>query len=197
MSTKTKNAGAPDTRARIIRAASALMQRQGYDGTGIKQIAQQAQATLGSVYHFFPGGKQELAVAAIHHGDREFAEELSAALDADDDPAAALTALCQDLAAGLAASDWPAGCPITATALGPAGRAPDIQAAAAAAFARWRALVHTKLRTAGIPDPAAHDLAHLTISTIEGAELSAQVSQSTEPLEIAGRYLAQLVRAAR
>ncbi|MFI1016143.1 TetR/AcrR family transcriptional regulator [Streptomyces sp. NPDC020965] len=193
MSTKTKTAAAPDTRTRIVHAASSLMQRQGYDGTGIKQISQEAQATLGSVYHFFPGGKQELAVAAIHHGDQEFFDMLRAALDREDDPAQAIATVCDTLAEGLHASDWIDGCPITTTSLGTAGRAPDIQTAAAEAFARWRGLVHDKLRASGMSEGDAHDLAHTVISMVEGAELAAQVSRSKEPLEIAGKHLARLI----
>ncbi|WP_281251120.1 TetR/AcrR family transcriptional regulator [Streptomyces indicus] len=193
MKTKEKAAGGPDTRTRIVRTASRLMQRQGYDGTGIKQISQEAEATLGSVYHFFPGGKQELAVAAIRHGDEEFVHELSAALDSEEDPAAAVLALSASIAAGLRASDWIDGCPITTTSLGTAGRVPDIQEAAAAAFARWRGLVHDKLRASGIAEEDAHALAHTVISTLEGAELASQVSRSVEPLEIAGRHLARLI----
>ncbi|MET4924593.1 TetR/AcrR family transcriptional regulator [Streptomyces sp. PSRA5] len=181
------------TRERIVRAASLLMQRQGYDGTGIKQISTEAGATLGSVYHFFPGGKQQLAVAAIGHGDREFADELHLTLDAATDPAQAVVDCARRLAEGLRASDWVDGCPVTATALGTAGRAPDIQEAAAAAFANWRDLVYARLRRAGIAEDDAHDLAHTVISTLEGAELAAQVSRSERPLLTAGRHLAQLI----
>ncbi|MGW1144145.1 TetR/AcrR family transcriptional regulator [Streptomyces sp. NPDC002454] len=181
------------TRERIVRAASHLMQRQGYDGTGIKQISQEATATLGSVYHFFPGGKQEVAVAAIRYGEQEFADELARWLDASTDPAEALVHCANGLAAGLRNSDWVEGCPVTSTALGTAGRAPDIQEAAARAFARWRALVAARLRAAGFAEEVAEELAHTVISTLEGAELAAQVSRSSTPLEIAGRHLARLV----
>lgn len=181
------------TRERIVRAASLLMQRQGYDGTGIKQISTEAGATLGSVYHFFPGGKQQLAVAAIGHGDREFADELRVTLDAATDPAQAVIDCAHSLARGLRESDWVDGCPVTATALGTAGRAPDIQEAAAAAFANWRDLVYARLRRAGFAEDDAHDLAHTVISTLEGAELAAQVSRSERPLLTAGRHLAQLI----
>ncbi|MFD5112487.1 TetR/AcrR family transcriptional regulator [Streptomyces sp. NPDC058391] len=181
------------TRERVVRAASRLMQRQGYDGSGIKQIAQEAGATLGSVYHFFPGGKQELAVAAVHHGDQEFAGILREVLDSEEDPAKAIVACTRSLAEGLRASDWLDGCPVTATALGTAGRAPDIQQAAAQAFEHWRGLVSDTLRRAGIAEQDALDLGHTVISTLEGAELAAQVSRSDEPLRIAGSHLARLI----
>ncbi|WP_329034083.1 TetR/AcrR family transcriptional regulator [Streptomyces sp. NBC_01725] len=190
----TANAERPvGTRERIVRAASLLMQRQGYDGTGIKQISTEAGATLGSVYHFFPGGKQQLAVAAIGHGDREFADELRLTLDRAADPAQAVIDCAHRLAEGLRESDWVEGCPVTSTALGTAGRAPDIQEAAAAAFANWRDLVYARLRRAGVAEEDAHDLAHTVISTLEGAELAAQVSRNERPLLTAGRHLAQLI----
>ncbi|QDY77601.1 TetR/AcrR family transcriptional regulator [Streptomyces qinzhouensis] len=184
---------APGTRERIIRAASALMQRQGYDATPIKQISQEADATLGSVYHFFPGGKQELAVAAVHRGDEEFSAILRELLDAEPDPAAAITILTDSLAEGLRDSDWADGCPVTATALGTAGRLPDIQRAAAAAFDRWEGLVREKLAASGVPEAEAADLACTIISTLEGAELAAQVTRDDRPLRLAGRHLARLV----
>ncbi|MFE2498527.1 TetR/AcrR family transcriptional regulator [Streptomyces scopuliridis] len=185
------------TRERVVRAASRLMQRQGYDGAGIKQIAQEANATLGSVYHFFPGGKQELAVAAIDHGDREFATILREVLDSEPDPAQAVIVCADSLATGLRASDWIDGCPVTATALGTAGRAPDIQRAAALAFENWRGLVADALRRAGIPDEDAQSLGHTVISTLEGAEFAAQVSRSDEPLRTAGTHLARLINSYR
>lgn len=181
------------TRERIVRATSRLMQRQGYGATGLKEISREAEATLGSVYHFFPGGKRELAVEAIHHGDREFAELLRTVLDRVDDPGAAIIACARELASGLRESGWLDGCPITTTALESAGLVPDIQRAAEEAFENWRTLVRDKLRRYGFAEDVAHDLAHTVINTLEGAEMSAQVSQSEAPLEIAGRHLARLI----
>ncbi|PWK87975.1 TetR family transcriptional regulator [Lentzea atacamensis] len=185
------------TRERIVRATSRLIQRQGYEATGLKQISQEAEATLGSVYHFFPGGKRELAVEAIGHGDREFAEFLREAFEREEDPAAALVACTRELAEGLRESDWLDGCPVTTAALESAGREPEIQQAAENAYENWRALVRAKLERSGFAADVAHDLAHSVINLLEGAELSAQVSRSTAPLEIAGRHLAVLVEAYR
>ncbi|MFE0426380.1 TetR/AcrR family transcriptional regulator [Streptomyces sp. NPDC058953] len=183
----------PGTRERIIRAASLLMQRQGYDATAIKQISQEASATLGSVYHFFPGGKQELAVAAVRRGDEEFAEILREMLDAGPDPATAIVALTRSLAEGLRESDWADGCPVAATALGAAGRLPDIREAANTAFDRWQALVAESLRSAGVPEDEVEDLACTVISTLEGAEFAAQVARDDRPLHAAGKHLARLI----
>ncbi|MEU3690966.1 TetR/AcrR family transcriptional regulator [Streptomyces narbonensis] len=181
------------TRERIIRAASLLMQRQGYEGTGIKQIAQEAEATLGSVYHFFPGGKQAVGVAAVRHADQEFADLLSASLSEEADPAKAIAACARTLARHLRDSGWVDGCPISATALETTGRSPDIEKAVTLAFQHWRDMVAGTLREAGFPENDAHDLATTVISTLEGAELTAQVYKSETPLTVAGEHLARLI----
>ncbi|MEV0584852.1 TetR/AcrR family transcriptional regulator [Nonomuraea sp. NPDC050310] len=187
------NTPQPGTRERIVSAASLLMQRQGYEGTGIKQVAQEAKATLGSVYHFFPGGKQALGVAAVKHADQEFAAMLSASLSGEADPAKAVAVCARALADHLRDSGWMDGCPISATALETTGRAPEIEQAVAAAFQHWRDLVAGTLREAGFAEGVAHDLAITVINTLEGAELTAQVFRSETPLLVAGEHLARLI----
>ncbi|MFF2547642.1 TetR/AcrR family transcriptional regulator [Kitasatospora sp. NPDC058063] len=179
----------------MVRATSRLLQRQGYEGTGIKQISREAEATLGSVYHFFPGGKQELAAEAIRHGDEEFAVLLRAGLGSSPDLGEAMTSCTRMLAAELRESDWQDGCPITSTALETVGRVPVIEEAVTEAFANWRAIVAERLLAAGIGEQDARELAGTVISTLEGAELAAQVARSEQPLLVTGKHLARLLTA--
>ncbi|WP_438483989.1 TetR/AcrR family transcriptional regulator [Streptomyces sp. S186] len=181
------------TRDRIVITAARLLQRQGYVGTGIKQIAQEAQATLGSVYHFFPGGKETVAVAAIEHSSREFAALLKRALDAEPDPAAAVNACAGQLAEELRESGWIEGCPVTAAALETLGTDSPIQHACATALRDWEQLVRDKLLRSGLHAQDAGELATTIIGALEGAEVTAQVTRSEEPLRTVGRQLARLV----
>jgi len=59
---------APDTRSRILDASSELFRRQGYSGTGLKAVVAASDAAYGSLYHFFPGGKEELGAATLRAG---------------------------------------------------------------------------------------------------------------------------------
>lgn len=190
---EVKTADGLGTRERLVRTASRLLQHGGYENASVKQLVREAEATLGSLYHFFPGGKQELAVAAIHFGDEEFAEMLGSALSAHADPARAIEAVAELLAEALEASDWRDGCPVTPTALESVGRLPELQAACAQAFANWQRLVAAKLLACGHPEAEARDLAVTVINTLEGAEMTAQVTRSRDPLLLAGRHLARLV----
>ncbi|MER5843181.1 TetR/AcrR family transcriptional regulator [Streptomyces prasinus] len=200
METKPQDVSTPPTgtgvgtRERVVRAASRLFQRQGYEGTGIKLIAQEAEATLGSVYHFFPRGKEELAVAAIQYGDREFADMLNSGLAGSDDPAVAVENCARALAAALRESNWADGCPVTATALETLGRTPPIQQACLDALRNWQEVLAVKFRDSGFGDEDARELACTVLSALEGAEVTAQVFRSEEPLLTTGRHMAQLIR---
>src|SRR5256885_8806988 len=55
----------PRHRGAIVRAAAALFRRNGYSATGINEIAELSGAPKGSLYHYFPGGKDQIAEAAV------------------------------------------------------------------------------------------------------------------------------------
>ena len=54
-----------DTRARLLEAALLLFRQRGFHGVGVNEILIRARAPKGSLYHHFPGGKTELAVAVV------------------------------------------------------------------------------------------------------------------------------------
>ncbi|MEV0125052.1 TetR/AcrR family transcriptional regulator [Streptomyces sp. NPDC050703] len=188
-------AAALGTRDRIVAVSARLIQRQGYVGTGIKQIAKEAEATLGSVYHFFPGGKEAVAVAALTYSAEEFAVILRDSLGpaGAGDPAAAVARCADGLAVALRESDWIDGCPVTAAALETLGSDSAIQRVCAEALRGWERIVEERLLGAGFGAEDAREVATTVISTLEGAEVTAQVTRSEEPLRAAGRQLARLV----
>src|SRR3954463_10952284 len=56
---------ATGTRDRILVTTAELFRRQGYNGTGVKQIVDEARAHFGSVYHHLPGRKEPLGAEVI------------------------------------------------------------------------------------------------------------------------------------
>src|SRR5882757_8086763 len=77
MPTEAPTPEAP-TRQRLVDSTVDLFRRQGYSGTGLKAILTAAHAPFGSLYHFFPGGKEELGVAALHAGGAAYRELVEA-----------------------------------------------------------------------------------------------------------------------
>lgn len=171
---------------------SLLLRRHGYEGAGIKQVAREASASLGSVYHFFPGGKAELAAEAIGLDEREFGEMLRAALAGQRDPGRALVACTRAVAASLVAADWIGACTFTGTTIATSEEAPQVRAAISAAVEHWQAIVAEHLRAGGLSAAAARDLACTTVALLEGATVACQIARDDRPLRIAGRHLARL-----
>jgi AcrR family transcriptional regulator len=56
------------TRERILYSAAELFRRQGYAATGLKQVVAAANAPFGSLYHHFPGGKEQLGDEVLRAG---------------------------------------------------------------------------------------------------------------------------------
>ena len=65
------------TRAKMLEAAAMLFEREGYSGAGLNAILDQSAAPRGSLYFHFPGGKEELAIAAIEMSGAKLAVSAS------------------------------------------------------------------------------------------------------------------------
>ncbi|WP_232667699.1 TetR/AcrR family transcriptional regulator [Pseudonocardia sp. TRM90224] len=184
------------SRDRLVDGALRLISRQGYEATVVKEIARESGAPMGSFYYHFPGGKEELAAAAMRRGGDDVKVKFAAALAAHERPGDALAACALLLADGLEDTEWQDGCPVATTALETIGRSPRLQAAAAETFAAWQELFAEHLRGSGLAADQADELALTALSLIEGAEMISRVRGSREALERAADALRVLVGAA-
>src|SRR5262245_30032790 len=139
------------TRERIVTATAELFRRQGYNGTGLKQVTQAAGAPVGSVYHFFPGGKDELAETVILTSGRAYQELFEAIYAEEGDPVAAVGAFFDGAAAVLAETGYVDACPIGTVALEVASTNDRLRQATEAVFDGWTDAAAAPLGAAGIP----------------------------------------------
>jgi len=184
---------AADTRTRIRAAASALFRRDGYSGTGLKRIAAESGAPFGSIYHFFPGGKQELGAAALTHGGERYRELLESVYPPGADVVEATEASFVQAAGLLEETDYRYACPIATIALEVANTDELMRTAAAAAFESWLELLEQRFTEAGMSTERALEVAVGTFCLIEGALLLARTTRSSVPMHIAGRAAARAV----
>jgi AcrR family transcriptional regulator len=77
------------TKERIVQRSAELFRRQGFAGTGVKQIVAEASAPFGSLYHFFPGGKEQLGEEVIRWSGGIYGQLLDAFYKPGEDPVAA------------------------------------------------------------------------------------------------------------
>jgi AcrR family transcriptional regulator len=186
----------PGTRQRIVQTSAELFRAQGYAATGVKQIVTAAQAPFGSLYHFFPGGKEQLGAEAIRVSGALYELLIPAVLD----PAPDLVTGVRDFFAGAAAhlveTDYADACPIATIALEVSSTSEPMREACADVFESWIVAGAQRHVGAGIDPATARRLTIGMLSALEGAFVLARALRSTEPLEIAGQMTADAVAAA-
>jgi AcrR family transcriptional regulator len=165
----------------MIQSAALLFRERGVEGTAFADVLEHSGAPRGSVYHHFPGGKQQLAEEATRWAGDFVAAGLAAAIE-QEDPLTTLDTFVELWTGVLEQSDYEAGCPIVAAAL-EGNRAPGARASAAAAFNSWEQLLADALARHQIDPERARSLATLIIAAIEGAVVLARAEQSAEPLK--------------
>lgn len=184
------------TRDRIIVATNELFRRHGYNGTSLSQISDAADATIGSIYHFFPGGKEALAVAVVDTTGAVYRELFESIAAEASDPAAAYVDFFAGAAAVLEESDFIDPCPIGGVAREVANTSEALRESANKAFDSWIAAGREHLTEAGVPEDVAHELATIFVATVEGMFVLSRTQRSTTPLAAAGAQLAALVERA-
>jgi TetR/AcrR family transcriptional repressor of lmrAB and yxaGH operons len=171
----------------MVTTTATLLRRQGYHGTALQQVVQESGTPKGSLYHHFPGGKEELATGAIALGGRTMSNLIKDAFDTGRDLGDALDRFAELLAEDLRRSDFRDGCPVTTVAL-ESGAGP-VQEACAEAMTAWRARIERRLVAGGHDAPQARELSTLVLAAFEGALVLARALRDDEPLFVVARTL--------
>ena len=177
------------SKAKLVAATAELLQRQGYHATGLAQIVEESGAPRGSLYFYFPGGKEELACAALAEAGSAWRERLETLVNDTPDLLAALDAVCNTLGDALEASGFELGCPVATVALEASSASEPVRATCASHFAQWERSIAARLRGSGVPRATAAELAVTVLATVEGALLLAKVERSRRPLRHAAKVL--------
>jgi TetR/AcrR family transcriptional repressor of nem operon len=155
---------------RIVTAAARAIRRSGYAGTGVADIMKEAGLTHGAFYAHFASREAMLAEAA----DRACAESAAAAADvaARVPPGQALSSMLKAYLSPEHVAQVELGCPLAALGSETPRQAPEVRRVATRHI---KAMIDLVAREA--PDwgqPAAHERALVTLSTMVGALLLAR-----------------------
>jgi AcrR family transcriptional regulator len=186
---------ASSTRERLIEATSELVRRQGLAATGVKQILAAADAPFSSLYHHFPGGKEQLAAAAIRSAGLGYQRLVEEVWDGEVDLEASVRAIFDGAAGVLVATDFADACPIATVALEVASTNEQLRLATAEVFGAWIGSAVDRLTSSAVAPDRAAPLANVVIALLEGAFILARAAKSTEPLTAARDGAVTLVRA--
>src|SRR5262245_60374539 len=182
-------ANAAQHKENLVRTAMRLFRQQGYASTGLLQILAESGAPKGSLYHYFPDGKEALARAAVELAGELIAQMLSGLAERHKQPKAFVKAYCEVMAGWMEQSEFRSGCPIATTMLETAPHSPELTEAGVRAIDRWIEIVTSVFVNAGLSQREAKTRAQLLIATMEGTLLLARIRQSPRPImDIATAY---------
>ncbi|MGL4321318.1 MAG: TetR/AcrR family transcriptional regulator [Paracoccaceae bacterium] len=169
------------TRERLIVTAATLFRQQGYHATGLAELLAVAGVPKGSLYHHFPDGKADLAMAASDWVATEYCRIMDDAFSPAPDFVQGATTLCFKLAKLFDMLEATDACPLTAMLFdGPEGEA--FRRHAEAGFVRLTQHMAGHAVRLGLAAEVGRDKAELLLMAIQGAWTIARTLRSAAPL---------------
>jgi TetR/AcrR family transcriptional repressor of lmrAB and yxaGH operons len=173
---------APNSTAqRLTVTAAQLFQQKGYHGVGLAEILNTAKVPKGSLYHHFPNGKPDLALAAADWASGLMLGVIEDAFNHAPSFEDGARTLCYKLAKLFDLSGQQAGCPVSATLFD----APDndeFRDRAATLFESWIDAGERHAVRLGIDPAQARARAEQMFAVIQGGWTLARARRSSDAL---------------
>lgn len=189
-------------RQEIVELIGEVFRRRGYEGASLKLISKTTGLGRASLYHHFPGGKEEMGRAVFTHIGAHVKAELLDPLTGPEEPAARLAAWIRGIDRFY--DGGKKNCLLGAMVLSGGGDRYTVEIAGT-----FRALIDALarlLREAGLAAPLARQRAAGAVAAIQGALVTARgigddmlfrqtiqdlPAQLLRPADAVGRHLAQ------
>ncbi|MCC3380607.1 TetR/AcrR family transcriptional regulator [Paenibacillus farraposensis] len=185
----------PESYENIVQTALRLFFHQGYHATGLNQILAESGSPKGSLYYYFPRGKEELALECIRRRNEFIKQKLKETLAENDDPVRAIQEFIRNTAEEADRVSFNGFMPIGFwTAAETSCISESLRHACVNTFTDWQHLYMERLQAAGWMEEKARSLAVLIISMLEGALILAITQQSSAPIYNVVDYIPQLIK---
>lgn len=158
-----------NSKEKILKAASKLFQVKGYNATGLNEILKESGAPKGSLYYYFPNGKEELALAAIKLSSESINNRLKITLDEHKDPIEAIQCLIKNIIQDLEKGNKLLDMSISLIALETYLLSEQLRKTCCEAFACLQKIYTEKLIKSGISRNTAKELGKFIQISVEGA----------------------------
>lgn len=166
----------------LIETASRLFKLRGYCGVGLNDIIAESGVPKGSLYHYFPEGKEQLATAAINYTKELVMEDINSVFAGASNPMDAFQAYVHQLSKVFGEDGDPLGSPIGTIAGETHTTSEPIRLACDATFKDWQSIYAEKFLAAGYSEQQSKSLAITFHALIEGGILLALTMKSGKPL---------------
>ena len=180
-------------RERMIEAAITLMRRSGYSGVGINEVLAESGAPKGSMYHYFPDGKRQIAAEAL----ATYAVRVVAFIDENlargRSPAGKVRALFEAFAQRLEAFEYRQSCAAGCVSLDLDPGLEPVRHAVRGAFDSYIATIASHFP--GMGARRARSFGGFILTAIEGAYIRGRAEHAADAFRDAGDWVARLAEA--
>ncbi|WP_342566076.1 TetR/AcrR family transcriptional regulator [Paenibacillus sp. FSL R7-0345] len=172
-----------NTREAIVDTASRLFFTQGYHATGLNQIIKDSDSPKGSLYYYFPRGKEELALTCISRTSVFVAQLLSHYAETQSSTTAMIQDFILEVARKAEETSFEGFVPFSFwVAVETSCVSDELRSACQSVFKDWQDVIMHSLLKEGVDEQLASDKASVVVSLYEGALLQALTYKSTQPL---------------
>jgi TetR/AcrR family transcriptional repressor of lmrAB and yxaGH operons len=171
----------------ILEAAARLFEKQGYHATGLNEIIRESGTPKGSLYYYFPEGKEQIGAETALWAAAQMVERIHFGLGQAENPANAVRLLTLGIAGAVEQSGFANGGPLMMLAAESAVGSERLNIACREAYKQMQAAFTEKLE-------GNHDLAQFVLATLEGAILLSRVQHSGDPLRYTAEQLYWLIQ---
>lgn len=182
-----------NTRTRMVETGLGLFRRQGYAETSWRTLAKEGQVPLGSIQHFFPGGKEQLATEALGLFTRQFQAFFDELCEGHRRPGDRIRAWFEATADEMEAGGFGTGCPLAGIALNAMPAQEGLSGLCHTTMAQWKDYIASKLVSDTLDPASAGRWAEQALVGLEGALVLSRVQRSSAPLRSTGAWLGALV----
>jgi len=180
------------TKEAIVHSTSKLIRMKGYFGTGINDITADSKIPKGSLYHHFPGGKDEVIEAALEEATVTLAISFKNAMKGKGSAANGLKGVVDLFIDDLKENQLKYGCPLAAVSIDVTMENENLRITCKRLFDFWITAIESYLNYKGIE--GAREKAEQFLIRIEGALLLSRVQQSDRPLKLIKKDLNNLIK---
>jgi AcrR family transcriptional regulator len=174
----------------MVRSAASLISSKGVSATSLSDVLADSGAPRGSIYHHFPGGKDQLATEAVRWTSDRVVAFLRAGTETS--PAAVLARFMQLWRQVIVTSNAASGCVVAGVALDTGAR-DELLDVARESFRAWEAALADQLEQTGLPRPRANAIAIATLAGMEGALILSRAEGTVQPLDDVSKELLRLL----
>jgi TetR/AcrR family transcriptional repressor of lmrAB and yxaGH operons len=180
------------TRQNMLLSAAEVLRERGAAGVTIDAVLSRSGAPRGSVYYHFPDGRNQLLTEALQFAGDKITALIDGAVDRGG--ISLVHEFVEFWERTLAGSEFTAGCPVVAAAIGSSDDDPELTAVAGEIFTRWRAALTRAFVADGFDEADACSLAVTSIAALEGAVVLCRSTRNAHPLRDVADQLEFLIK---